>query len=76
MFEELDRSAATKFCDSAFESGEIFFKAVICNHRDKGDLKFTEGSVLFTRYVLYMDAFGDLGSSGASCIRWGLPWVS
>ena len=58
-----------KICDSAFQSGEIFFKALICNHRDKGDLKFTEGSVLFTLYVLYTNAFGYLDSSDVSCIR-------
>ena len=75
VFEELDRSAANKFSYWVFESGEIFFRAVIFNHRDKDDLKFAEGYVLFTRNVLSTDTFGDLGISESSCIRWGLSWV-
>ena len=49
-----------------------FFRAVICNHRDKYDLKFTEGYVFFTRDVVSMDDFRNLGSSEASCSRWGI----
>ena len=52
VFEELDRSAATKFRGWVFESGEIFFRAVVCNHQDKDDFEFTEGYVFFTRMPL------------------------
>ena len=75
VFEELDRIAETKFCDWVFESGDIFFRAVICSYRDKDDLKFTEGSVFFTRYVVSADAFSDMGISEASCIRWVFSWI-
>ena len=54
---------------SWIDSDEILFRAVICNHRDKDDLKFTEGSVFFTQYFISTDASGDLGISEASCIR-------
>ena len=69
VFEELDSSAATKFCDWVFESDDIFFRAVICNHRDNDDLKFTEGTVFFTQYVVSTDALSCMGSRESSCIR-------
>ena len=75
VFEELDRSAANKFSYWVFESGEIFFREVICNHRDKDYLKFTEDYLFFTRYFVSTDNFSDLGSSDATCIRWVLSWV-
>ena len=75
VFEDLDRTAEKKLYDWVFEKGEIFVGAVICIHRDKDDLKFKEGSLLFTQDVVYTYAFSDLGSSEASCIRWGLFWV-
>ena len=60
---------------SWIDSDEILFRAVICNHRDNDDLNFTEGSVLFTLYVVSTDAFSYMGHSEANCIRWGLSFV-
>ena len=72
VFEDLGRSVKTNFCDYIFESGKIFFRVVICNYPDEDDLKFTEVSVFFTKDVVSADAFGDLGNSDSSCIRWVL----
>ena len=69
IFEELDRIAAEKNRDWVIESGEILFRALICNHQDKDELKFTEGSVFFTRDVVSIDAFDVLSSSEFICIR-------
>ena len=76
VLKELERSAATKFCDRVFESREVLLWAVVGDHGDENDFEFTEGFVFFSFDVVSAYALGDLESCESSGVGRSWSWVN